>query len=232
MKVQYFGCTCVALADDYPGENLGRFASLSAKIHPSFGHFSFTQPAFTSITLVPMPTPIVESTREFGDGSVDVAVRVDPPSDGNYVGYNGCDCAAVGYKIRAVENPDGVATVDDPGTRAKSAWALLPLGDGSGADAGPQPVTDLGAHVTVHAACAGVNPIDLYLVAELTFPNGDGPPFTVEYVSGDSAVVECGVSNGVPAADVWDLIVLVAALLMISTVALQQRGMGRRPSAS
>ena len=224
------GCTCVALGDEYPGENLGRFASMSSRfnVNSSFAAFDFRQPLGCAplecdpLTLVPMPTPIVESIQEFGNGSVDVTVRVDPPSDGNYVGFEGCDCAAVGYQIRAVQNPDGVATVDVPGTRAKSAWPLLPLGDGSGNDAGDQTATDLGDSVTVHATCSDVNPIDLYLVTELFFPNGDGPLFTIEYVSGDSAVVECGLVDDVPATGEWGLIGLFAMLLVVTAVALRR----------
>ena len=223
------GCTCVALGDEYPGENFARFASMSARYSSSIGVFDFRVPLecifpnCDPLTMVPMPVPIVESVEEFGNGAVDVTVRVDPPGDGNYVGFNGCDCAAVGYQIRAVQNPDGVATIDDPGTRAKSAWPLLPLGDGSGGDAGPQSVTDLGDSVTVHAACSDVDPIDVYLVTELFFPNGDGPLFTIDYVSGDSVVVECGPGDGVPAAGRWGVIALIALVMAVSGVAFRQR---------
>ena len=186
------GCTCVALADEYPGTNDVQFLAMGARMEPELRQFNYVQADKASLALVPMPRPSVVKSRSFDDGSVDVTLRVERPEGGVYMGFKGCDCGPVGYRIRGIQNPGDVATSRNPGTRMKSHWPVLQLGDGQGAKAGVQSITPLGKNVTVHAACAGDKPIDVYLAAELIFPNGSKSPFTLDLVSADSPKVECG----------------------------------------
>ena len=186
------GCTCVALVDEYPGTSDVQFLAMGARMDPNLAQFNFQQPEKAPLTLVPVPRPSIVRSKSFDDGSVDVTLRVDRPKGGVYKGYEGCDCGPIGYRIRAIQNPRGIATSRNPGTRLKSQWPVLQLGDGRGSNAGVQPVTPFGSEVTVHAACSGGEPVDVYLTAELILPNGTGPAFALDLVSADSPKVECG----------------------------------------
>jgi hypothetical protein len=184
-------CTCVALADEYPGSNTGVFSAHGAVYNQPTNRYNFDPPGGEQMPMGAIPVPIIVDSNAFPNGSVDLQVRVDPPSSGVYMN-DGCACGPTGYRVRLTDNPNGVGTTTQPGTRDKGAWTLPSLGNGTGSPAGPQPVTTLGVPVTIHAPCSSVNPRDVYLTTELIFPNGAGPTFSIEKVSGDSLQVECG----------------------------------------
>ena len=194
------GCSCIALGDDYGNVQIGRFAVMGSQINPSLAQFDYRNPRGCSassncdnLELVPIPTPDLLASRAFPNGTWDLDVRVDPPAGGVYQGFGDCDCNPTAYRIRAVSNDDGVPTSVDPGTRAKTAWALLPLGNGTGVPAGAQPEagTPLGASIVVHVACRPDELRDVYLVTELFFENGPLADFQLDTVSADSPRVDC-----------------------------------------
>ena len=190
------GCSCVYLGDDYNRQDCGQFLVMGSQLDPALAQFNYAQPGLASLQMAQIPPPIILGSSGFGNGSVDLNVVVNPPAGGVYQGHGNCDCAPVSYRIRAVQNPGGVLTSTNPGTRQIGAWPLLDTGVGTGNPGPPQPAvgTPLGQPVTVHAPCSSANQLDVYLVTELMFNNGGHPsgPIQSLVVSKDSPEVECG----------------------------------------